>query len=251
MKEYKYKNLIYKEDDFSTCMKYIGNKTEKTLEFHPNTKTIAPAVFFNDTFDNIIFPKDLMKIKFCAFMRSTINTLNIENKTKIQRHCFYDSKINNGIINTGTIPPACFQNSTIGCIEFKNTIDIMEAAFASAKIKKLILPNTLRAIEAYAFEHTVFEEKTFVVPENVKTIKKFALATDSIDTIILPYNLRYLDPLFANRSATIITDKNTFDKFKFLKHYNVKFKDLDFLINEGKSMKEINKIFKDNKDIEI
>ncbi len=244
-----YKNVNYIGNNYKICDGYnFYSVPGKKLILHENTKVISAGAFFGcKEIENIIFPENLEKINEDAFAETVINKLNIKNKIKIKRKCFYHSNITDCFINVETVPNECFAKSYLQNIKLENTISISADAFYGAEIRTLALPSCLKSIGSRAFYDAILPDNTFIVPANVTSILDYALYAKNVDTIYLPYNLKTLDPCFAKHDCTIVVDKDTYNRFPCLKHYNVKFTTLDNLIEENKSFKEINKFYNENK----
>lgn len=243
-----YKNVDYMGNDYKICKGYNYYSTpSKILSFHENTRVISAGAFSGKEFERIDFSKNLESINEDAFLESKIKKASIKNKVKLKKASFKTSVLGDILINTETIPHDCFNNSDIQNLELIGTTSISNDAFYSANIQTLTLPICLKSIGSRAFYNAKFANKTFIVPDNVTSILDYALCTKSLDTIYLPYNLKTLDPCFANQNTTIIVDKDTYNRFPCLKHYNIKFTDLDNLIEEHKTFKEINNFYNKNK----
>lgn len=241
-----YKDLLYADKDFTICMRPVNKKIEN-IEFHPNTRYINAHAFFNiPTASFITFPENLELIGKDAFAKTAIEEILLLNPTRIESAAFRSLFLRNVIINTKSIPEKCFDNCTINNLKLINTEVINSFAFASAEISNFTFSDTLTDIKERAFIAATFKNNTLEIPKSVKVIEKEAFSlTKNLYRIILPSDLEYLDPEFADKEIKIIANKKTVELFPFLKNRKIDIISLDYMLDNKKSFKEINAKFKE------
>lgn len=153
-------------------------------------------------------------------------------------------------INTEEIPERCFANSIINDLNLPFVTTLREEAFKDAIIrnKTSSFLMAVKTIGKSAFARTTFNLDTFIIPESVIEIDKYAFKGTNLKEICLHENIKYLDENFADKGLTIYAPTSLIKRFPFLKEYpflkitgdNV----LEFLIESKTTFKKINKIYK-------
>ena len=201
---------------------FFGNKTIKTVKFEPGKMllVIDDCAFANSTLENIVLPSNTAKIGANIFM-------NCKNLKYV--------KLNE---NLKAIPPNAFLNCTgLKKIELPEGIrTIYESAFENcSNLEEIVLPSSLVEIDTNAFRGCS-KLKNITLPKNINKIGYRAFDDHSIESIYV--------------------DKETLIKLpSLLEVYEEKVKlrklTLDELLDEGKSLKEISNIIKEQDELNL
>lgn len=221
----------------------------KEIVMNEDAKAIAVHAFSESIVEQVQFNKNLKIIKTNAFENSNLKELYLENDVILEACAFQNSKnIKNINIASRQIPFLCFHNCGINTngmeIILKNTIIIRDLAFANCKIEKIILPNTLKKIGAYAFKNTQFKNKILILPESVDFIGDNVFSNSNLTDIFLPDSIEFL--MFTNytENKNFHMSEKLFKKLKLEEIPNIIVeKNLTSLI-DSMSFKEVNKIIK-------
>ena len=238
-----YKNLIYKDNTFEVC---TGFKCfDKKPIFHKNTKIIADFAFENNHYLEVLDLSNtkVEKIDTKAFQGcSSLNHVIFPNTlTEIWSGAFSSCrklyKIDLSNTNLKFIRREAFICCAFDEIKFPNTLEVIkEYAFSSTPIKNLTLPSSLKYLDLTAFDNTKLENLT--LPNNVE------LLVDYVSPVMLKdVNLNMFNEIFYTKLSPKNLEilQNIADNFRF----DVRKIDLDFLINQGKSFRQINSIYKE------
>lgn len=238
-----YKNLIYKDDTFEVCTGF--KYSDKKPIFHKNTKIIADSAFKDnyclevlDLSDTKVEKIDTRAFQNCKSLNHAIfpNTLT-EIWLGTFNSCKKLYKIDLSNTNLKFIRREAFICCAFDEIKLPNTLEVIgEYVFSSTPIKNLTLPSSLKYLDLTAFDNT--ELKNLTLPANVELLASY------LKPIMLKYvNLSMFNEIsytkLSPRDLTIL--QNIADNF----HFNVRKIDLDFLINQGKSFKQINDFYKE------
>ena len=201
---------------------FIGNEVIKTVKFEPGKMllVIDGCAFANSTLESIVLPSNTTKIGTNIFM-------NCKNLKYV--------KLNE---NLRAIPPNAFLNC-IGLkkIELPEGIrTIYESAFENcSNLEEIILPSSLVEIDRDAFRGCS-KLRNITLPKSINKIGHRAFDDYSIENIY--------------------ADKETLIKLpSLLEAYEEKVKlrklTLDELLDEGKSLKEISNIIKEQDELNL
>ena len=238
-----YKNLIYKDNTFEVCTGF--EYSDKKPIFHKNTKIIMDSAFENNYCLEVLDLSNtkVEKIGTRAFQGcSNLNHVIFPNTlTEIWSGAFYCCKklYNIDLSNTNLkfIRREAFVHCAFDEIKLPDTLEVIrEYAFSLTPIKNLTLPSSLKYLDLTAFDNTKLENLT--LPNNIN------LLADYVSPGMLGYaNLNMFNEIFYTKLSPKDLEllQNIADNF----HFNVRKIDLDFLINQGKSFKQINSFYKE------
>lgn len=179
-------------------------------------ETIGELAFSSSSIKSIMLPSSLKIIGRSAFENTDLERINFpENIEEIYRFAFF---------NCTNLKEADFSSC-------KNKITIKRSLFESCKnLSKVILPRNIDQLYLSAFAGT--KVKTLILPRNISEI--FFSGETSVDTLI-----------YTGKNTDIISELNRHNgRFKILSQIP-----LDILLDEGKSFKEINNIYKTEENI--
>ena len=141
----------------------------------PITSIGVRAFYSRSTLKNIILPETVTEIRDYAFDSSGITEITLpEAVTTIDTYAFNkcssltDVKMGNNVKQIGDL--AFFQCRKLANINFSEKLEkISDNAFSYCGLSEIVLPNSLKTIGKYAFDHcTDFTE--LVIPESVETV---------------------------------------------------------------------------------
>ena len=224
-------------DDFEIAISIKDNNFLNEYVLNPNTKIIRMGCCYNNrNLRYISLPNNLEKIESSAFEKCVhLKEINLPDNVKsigVQTFnmCYSLEKIKLSK-NLKKISPFAFSN----CTALKEIIipegveKICEGAFFNCNnLKKVILPSTLKVLENNVFTQC-----------------------ESLREISLPSGVQVEDTTFDDKIETIYIDKETLKKlpcFEAAYFYKIKEKEkisLDDLLNEGKTLRQIEAIHKD------
>lgn len=247
MKEYN--NLKY-SDDFETCYGFCNPKNNKEIILHENTHTIALDSFKNESnIEKIVFNEKLEYIGRGAFKNSSIKDINLNN-VRIELRAFSDCKeLENVKLYNCAVQNSAFEDSNIKYFETNSEI-ISQNCFIRAYIEDIKLLSGVKIIGESAFEETKFKNKTLYLPSGLEELRENCFAFTNLEQIFVNDDLKAADTAiiepFGNETLFII-NKNLKEK-NFFKWAKTKVIDLDVLIDENKSFKEINDFYKNKSE---
>ncbi len=246
MKEY---DGLFYTDDFSTLLGL--NEKNKKYEYIvlQGTKTIKEKAFMHTDIKNIIFNTNLEFIGDCSFKESNIeNIMIILNSVKLGNGAFLNNpNIKAAYINTDIIPTQCFSHSNISDLKLPYTKKIEYEAFRKCTIDKLDLKK-VEEIGPSAFEGTEFGFDNLILPPTLKSIDAHAFKDTNLKNIYLSSNIEYLNENFCSKNCILNFPENLIKKFPFLLEYpSIKIigsNTIDVLLDAKRSFKDINKVYK-------
>ena len=246
----KYKKITYFDDKFEQCVKAdIGLMYP---ELHENTKIIGTKCFEHLLIKEITLPENCTIIEPEAFS----NCFNLKN-----------INFNN---NLRFIENAAFMACTsLEKINLPNSIiEIKDSAFSFTAISELIIPDETLFLGNGAF-HSCVNLKNIIIGKNINTIPDSCFCYAKIETLDLSNTNVFtiknrafkgcadlktviLPKTIDNIAETAFEDCSKLEKiiaYKIPKNYPTSLKKItvnifDELFNQGKSIKEINKILK-------
>lgn len=247
MKEYN--NLIY-SDNFKVCYGFCDNKKynifNSVIILHENTQIIHQKAFINENYiEKIVFNKKLEYIGHEAFKNSSIKNINLNN-VRIGLKAFSDCKeLENVKLYNCEIQNLAFENSNIKYFETNSKI-ISQNCFNRAYIENIKLLSGVKIIDEYAFEGAKFKNRTLYLPSGLEELRENCFAFANLEQVFVNDDLKTADAAiiepFGNETLFII-NKRLKEKNLF-KWAKTKVVDLDTLIDENKSFKEINDFYK-------
>ncbi len=241
----KYNNLKY-SDDFETCYGFCDNKKNNEIILHENTRTIRQNAFADENYiEKIIFNEKLEYIGQDAFKSSSVKDINLNN-VRIGFRAFSDCKeLENVKLYNCTIQNSAFENSNIKYFETNSEL-ISQNCFVRAYIEDIKLLNGVKIIGEYAFEEAKFKNRTLYLPSGLEELRENCFAFANFEQIFVNDDLKKADAAiiepFGNGTLFIINEE--IEKKNFFKWAKTKVMDLDTLIDENKSFKEINDFYK-------
>ena len=251
MKEYN--NLKY-SDDFKTCYGFCDNKKYNVLNneiiLHENTQAIKSKAFIDENnIEKIIFNEKLEYIGAEAFKNSSVKDINLSN-VRIGFNAFLGCKeLKNVKLYNCLIQNSAFENSNIEYFETNSEI-ISQNCFFNAYIENIKLLNGVKIIEESAFEEAKFKNKTLYLPMGLEELKEHCFTFINLEQIFVNDDLKTADVAiiepFGNETLFIINKR--LEEKHFFKWAKTKVMDLDILINENKSFKEINDFYKNKSE---
>ncbi len=183
-------------DEYSNPIKwenivYVDNvKVSGNILTIPSTVTeIKPWAFANATIEGVEIPKETIKIDPTSFAK-TCNllslTLDEDNPT------YHYSSNRKGIIDNENTLLLCLSCSTMVMNFSNDDIEkVAQYAFANRIIPNVVLPSTVKTIEANAFSFSRL--KTISLQDGLQRIEKEAFANNSdLKTITIPASVNYI-----------------------------------------------------------
>ena len=228
----------------------------------PNLKSIGNSCFKEcQTLSEIKIPSTLQNIGIEAFAFSGIKKIDLSKTAvkKINKSCFTHSLLEKIILpyTVNEIDENAFSNTFLESINLSNTTinKLSNALFSNcSNLKNIELPATLKTIEPYALSELSLD--SLCLPRNVNEIQEYAFFLSIIPELTLPdkknaihINIKAFEcakiyTCFYNNISPI-TEK--FIK-SLLKNTDFIKENLDYMIEKGKSFKEINKAFKERSE---
>ena len=221
-----------------------------------SVRIIRKNAFSNSALEKVYFPAKLKKIESKAFYNACLKEVNIDKNVYIEESAFANNpaleKIN---LNSEIIGSKAFLYcKNPKTVNLSNTMLILESTFKFNTFNSLNLPNTLSSIESYAFAECTFNFPVLKLPNNLKTLGNYAFNnSNGLTDVYLPDSLNVIGKNVFGPDVTIHISKELYKKIPNIKELlgpNVKLPTLDDLIEENKSFKEINNLYKDSISIE-
>lgn len=223
--------------------------------------SIDEALFTdNTTLKSITLPKYLKAIKPHAFeCCKCLENVFINNDleligTMAFKECHSLKKI---ILpeNFKILKNFAFASSGLEEITFNGkSVDFDFCALANTQLKSITFPQNTKKLPDFILDRNPFLEE-IVFPKNLKTLATKALYGDypRLKTLILPETLKiedenFLNGIHANNLTVYLpTNVNKYLKEKLLERKDIIFKEknIENLIEEGKTFKDINSLFKE------
>ncbi len=261
------KDLGYEIKDEIKCFSlYKDGKSVKVLNIPENVEVIGKECFCNlSNIEKVIFPENLKVIDQsafwgCSYLKEIVFNKNLEfiNKTAFS---FCNVKALTFPENLKRLgPKACSAIKNLEEVRFlnKNTT-IAEGAFEGClSLKEVNLPDNIKKLEEKTFFNCTNLERIDL--KNIEQIEKHVFVNNyKLKEITLPKNIAVVNPQFLTFDykhmpfqmpyrPKKINMHNVPDKyleyFKENNFVNVNNISLDFLLDTGKSFKEINSIYK-------
>ncbi len=214
----KNKNITLEDDTFGIFQYAFADSIINNIKLNNNLKYIYNHAFENSNIKEIILPKSVEKISPNAFKNCIYLThVQINNKycdfaPYVFKECISLTNVELNGLDTISTGMFCFCQS-IKNINLDGVRVIQSYAFIGTNIEKLILPKSLEEIGDDVF-----------TPKKLKSIKYEGTREDFYKI----KGIEQIDKILKNN-----------------KHIKLEFgKTIDDMINEGKSIKEINNIFK-------
>lgn len=217
---------------------FADNITLKSITLPKYLKVIKPHAFeCCKRLENVFMNNDLEIISTMAFKgcRSLKKIILPENFKILKNFAFASSGLEE-IIFTG-----------------KN-IDFDYCALANTKLKSITFPQDTKKLPDFIIDQNPFLEE-IILPKNLETLATKALYGNfpRLKTLVLPETLKIEDENFLNymHADNLIVylpaNINKYLKEKFLKRKDIIFKErnIETLIEEGKTFKDINSFFKE------
>ena len=225
--------IMYSEDLKTAVADTSMRRKEYVLE--SSIERIETQCFYaNDVIEHIVLP--------------TTNPLIIEDRAFENCKALKEMVVPKNVVHLGN---ATFNNCTNleEVILEANIKAIGPFTFTNCEsLKEIVIPEGVERIHENAF-YNCFRLKKVVLPKSLKQIDRNAFRQCLLlKSITIPKDVKIKDVIFDNTIEKIIIDKNTLIKLPYFKSlYEGKFvinKTLDELLEEGKSLHEISKIYK-------
>ena len=257
---YKYNNLIYEDENYLVCSG-PASFFIKEADFHPNTKLIQPYAFSRSDIEKVNFPDDIECLAGHAFSDcKRLEYIDLSNtNVQLVEGCFEGcSRLE--YFKAPKHKQESLHSTFMNCDSLKHIdlsnmdVRILENTFNRCKnLESVILPKKLEMIKGLCFANTSL--KNIDLPNSIYFLDGEIFTNTKLSNIILPSDLRYLnDFLWGSNIKNLYYKKdineyalNTIKEYIRVNEYDVKIQniDLDALLDQNKSLKEINKIFKD------
>ncbi len=256
-----YNDLKY-SDDYEICFG-SNNTLIDTLKFHENTRQISPNAFsLCKHISKIEFNKNLTVIGESVFGLLNMKSLDLSDT------------------NLEIIGKCAFFGAELEEIILPNTlVEIKNSAFANTKIEKMNFPESLQKLGKHVLLHNmeiktidlsktsitclendvftnVFNVDKILLPKNLKELECESLAKSNIKNLYVPSSLESFGPFASKTTIENIYYEGSNKKFisylelskhaKIIKNFYIN--NLEALIENGKSFKEINKTFKERNE---
>ena len=242
---------------------FIDCLSLKNIKLNEGLETLINS-FDNCGIENIYIPSSVKTIRY-PFTCKSLKEITVSKDNPIYSDCdcnvIYNKHSNaliqgcsNSIIpkETKVIEERAFYRSCIKELNFpKNVKIICESAFTGSDIENIQLNDGLFLISKYAFS-CCNNLKEITLPKSVNRIESSAFfSCPNLETVCFNFNIDASTHIDANIFEGCLKLKNIYvnniDKdSEFYNKYKDKIKSmtLDMLINQGKSIKEINNTFK-------
>ena len=244
-----YNKLLYNES-FTICYGYADEGEPEKIILHENTRVITSSAFLNNkSIKEIVFNEKIELIDRSAFEGSSIEKVHVPDMVTLSTKSFaFCENLEEVILNTPYIPYYCFLSSHIKNITI-NSRAIDEYAFRYAKIDNISLSKNVVKLDDCAFCNCTFENDTLILPNSITSIGDLCFAFSNLKYIYLPKNADILPTALAEPFGSKIifyAPESLIKKHKNLDFFtnNIKILNIDTLLEEHKSFKEINKIKK-------
>ncbi len=209
-----------------------------TIIIQDGTVEICKEAFFEAKIKHVILPNTLKHMDYSAFWSSFIEEIDIPDNIKIiSRDCFAE----------------CLNLRKVKLP--KNLEIIAYSAFRNCrKLEEINIPKSVYRIGGCAFEGCK-ELKEIILPENLERLEECVFCNCNIKKFIIPKKVKFLDAfvdknekdikIFMNKEMIKNLKDIASDDFIDLNScYIINEKSLDDLLDEGKSFKQINEIYK-------
>ncbi len=234
MSDFKLINGIMYSEDLKTAVTDT-NMHRKEYVLESSIKRIETQCFYaNNVIEHIVLP--------------TTNPLIIEDRAFENCKALKEIVVPKNVIHLGN---ATFNNCTSleKVILEANIKAIGPFTFTNCEsLKEIVIPEGVERIHENAF-YNCFRLKKVILPKSLKQIDRNVFRQCLLlKSITIPKDVKIKDVIFDNTIEKIIIDRNTLIKLPYFKSlYEGKFvinKTLDELLEEGKSLHEISRIYK-------
>lgn len=161
------------------------------------TKIGEEAFFRCESLTSITFPKSLETLGASSIARTAISTITLADGNEnfsIHDDCLYDKE--------ATVLYAVPMRGKTKLSVLSGTVGINGGAAWGSEVSEISLPNTLLAIDDYAFERTPLTAVTF--PSSITYIGEQAFADTELQNVTLPENMPYImDAAFSSDSSLV------------------------------------------------
>ncbi len=218
-----------------------------------SVEVIRKNAFSNSALKKVIFPKNLKIIEEYAFRNSCLEEVIIKKDVIIGKEAFCENPALNKIdVSLLEIPKRCFAYGKASLdINLEFTMVIREGAFKFNNINTLNLPKTLLTIENDAFKEVIFKDTVLKLPNNLTAIGNRVFQGTNLTDLYLPDSLMTIGNYFVDLNTTLHVSPMLLSKIPALKKYKIKTLTIDEILEEEKSFKEINKLYKKIEDTSI
>lgn len=244
-----YNKLLYNES-FTICYGYANEGEPEKIVLHENTRVITPSAFLNNkSIKEIVFNEKIELIDNSAFEESSIEKVHIPDTVTLSTRSFaLCENLEEVILDTLDIPRDCFLGSHIKNITI-NSRAIDEYAFHHAKFDNISLSKNVVKLDDCAFYNCTFENDTLILPNSITSIGDLCFAFSNLKYVYLPKDVNMLPAMLAEPFGSEIifyVPESLIKKHKDLDPFinNIKILNIDTLLEEHKSFKEINEIKK-------
>ncbi len=261
-------NDFVEEITFPSTLKIIGKqsfygaKSFKNIDLSKtNVEIIKESAFSYTNLENIRFPATLRYIETKAFMETNIAKLNLKNTNLFSIGVLAFADI---VSLKEVVLPKTLKDIGEGIFESDEKLERINLEDTSLvylprntfnyckKLSTITLPNSLINIGSRAFSKTNITSLT--LPKNVNIFFANLFEDSNITNVFITGKLTRIENGFSKRKLKTIhiftADKETrriLDNLE--KDFGIKiiYKDIEHLIDQNKSFKEINKIYKEGK----
>lgn len=217
---------------------FADNPTLKSITLPKYLKVIKPHTFEHcKQLENVFINNDLEIIDVMAFKECySLKKIVLPENFKILKNFAFASSGLEEIIFNG------------------KSVDFDFCALANTQLKSVAFPYNTKKLPDFILDRNPFLEE-IILPKNLKTLTTKALYGEfpRLKTLILPETLKIEDENFlngihaSNLTVYLPANVNKHLKEKLLERKDIIFKEknIENLIEEGKSFKEINNFFKE------
>ena len=243
-----YNNLKYSEN-FTVCHGLSDEVWDiENVVLHPNTRVIKQKAFCGTSVKSIEFNKNLELIEDQAFRATKLENLTINSNVRIFDSPFeYNENLKQVTINAIEIPSYCFNNCNIENLVI-NSKRIGKNAFFNCNISNISFLGATEIIEKFAFQYTDFGTDKINLPNTLKLLGFMAFANTNLSCIKIPDGIKDIGERIVNTTdkTKILVSKEVYNEFKeSLDTINVEICSIEYLLENGKSFKEINNFCKE------
>ena len=240
-------NYTKEEKEYIESIGPVGSGC--TIEIQSHIKVIPREIFNNCNFlKSVTLPNSITCIDFKAFF----------NCTSLKEIVIPDSVEEIGV-------SAFCECKSLEKVKLSNSIEkICRIAFSNCtSLKNIDLPNSIKYLEPHVFAGCTSLKK-IVIPASIEYINCFHFQNTSLEEIIIKSNNQLSEDLlyYCNSAKKIYITKKAYSKsLNFIKNCKagkieieiidkslediLKEKTLDDLLDEGKSLKELSKLYKE------
>ena len=251
----------YTHDLMGEVLENGGSLPTDVLVLPENIKSIPSDVFTNIELDAVIIQNGTTEICREAFFEAKIKHVILPNTLKyIDDSAFWSSFIEEIDIpdNIKLISKNCFAEClNLKKVKLPKDLEIIAySAFRNCgKLEEINIPKSVYRIGGCAFEGCK-ELKEIILPENLDRLEECAFCNCNIKKFVIPKKVKFLDAfidkdekdikIFMNKEMIKNLKDIASDDFIDLNScYIINEKSLDDLLDEGKSFKQINEIYKE------